>query len=73
MPVDGDAAAELVASGILRILVPDFARQITTFRVAGGTGPGDRAAALASFGRSFLPDLWDVFGRGADGGDARRS
>ncbi|MGI8683991.1 MAG: hypothetical protein ACR2MO_02625 [Acidimicrobiales bacterium] len=62
VPVEGDADAELVASGILHILVPDFARQITTFAVHGGTGPHDRAAALARFGRSFLADLWDVFG-----------
>lgn len=62
VPVADDAGAELVASGILRILVPDFARQLTTFRAHGGAGPGDRARALAAFGRSFLGDLWDVFG-----------
>lgn len=60
--MDQDADAEIVASGILRILVPDFARRLTTFRVHGGSGPGARAAALAAFGRSFLADLWDVFG-----------
>ena len=69
VPVDGDADAELVASGILRILVPDFARQLTTFSAHGGAGPHERSAALAAFGRSFLADLWDVFGgkAGANG------
>ncbi len=68
VPVEGDTDAELVASGILHILVPDFARQLTTFAVHGGSGPLDRAAALARFGRSFLADLWDVFGVKAGAG-----
>ena len=65
VPVEEDATAELAASGILRILIPDFARQLTTFRVEGG-GAMDRASALASFGKSFLADLWDVFGGRAE-------
>ena len=64
--VEDDAGAEVGASGILRILVPDFARQLTTFRVRGGKGTMDRAGALAAFGKSFMADLWDVFGGRAE-------
>lgn len=65
VPVEQDADAEIVASGVLHILVPDFARQLTTFRVHGGASREARLAALGAFGRSFLADLWDVFGRAA--------
>ena len=37
----------------------DFARQLTTFR-AVGPAP---ASALAAFGRLFLGELWQVYGR----------
>ncbi|HET7488533.1 MAG TPA: GMC family oxidoreductase [Acidimicrobiales bacterium] len=61
VPVEQDADAEIVASGILHILVPDFARQLTTFRATGPSMEA-RAKALGAFGKSFLADLWDVFG-----------
>jgi cholesterol oxidase len=56
----GEDAAELVASGVLRIRVRDFARQLTTFR-AGGERVGDRAAALAGFGRIFVAQLAEAY------------
>lgn len=58
----GDEPADVVAAGVLRILVPDFLRQLTTFRTEGPTA-ADRAAALARFGRLFLGNLWDVYAR----------
>jgi cholesterol oxidase len=66
---DGDSEAEVVGSGVLRIRVRDFARQLTTFR-AGGEGAGDRAAALAGFGRIFAGQLAEAYlrkGRRANG------
>jgi len=51
----------LVGSGILRILVPDFAGQLTTFRVRGPALSG-RIRALDTFGQLFLSELWQVFG-----------
>jgi cholesterol oxidase len=42
---------------VLRILPADFARQLTTFRAAGG-GP---AASLARFGAFFGQSLRDVY------------
>lgn len=57
-----ETQAALVGSGILHILPRDFARQLTTFRVSGGTVPG-RLRALAGFGDLFAGELWKVFGR----------
>jgi cholesterol oxidase len=64
VPVDdgGEHAAEgMVGSGILRIPPPDFAWQLTTFRVHGPTLAG-RIDARDSFGQLFLSELWQVFG-----------
>jgi hypothetical protein len=68
-----EAAAEVVASGVLRIRMRDFARQLTTFR-AGGPGVGARLGALARFGWIFLGQLAEAYlrkgrrGRGATQG-----
>ncbi|MEV1175624.1 GMC oxidoreductase, partial [Nonomuraea sp. NPDC049784] len=53
----GDAGAEVVAAGVIRILLPDFMHQLTTFRTWGPDG----AAALVRFGRFFLGELWDAY------------
>ncbi|MGH3911515.1 MAG: hypothetical protein ACRDRM_11865, partial [Pseudonocardiaceae bacterium] len=58
---DDDQHAEIVAAGVIRITVPAFVRQLTTFRT---TGPSlvARSAGLARFGTLFLGKLWDVYG-----------
>lgn len=53
-----DAAARSVAAGVITIRVPDFLQQLTTFRTEGPDGAG----AMASFGRLFLGELWEVYG-----------
>jgi cholesterol oxidase len=53
-----DAAAQLVAGGILHIHPLDFARQLTTFR----TDPAHRVDAVARFGELFAGELWSVYG-----------
>lgn len=63
----GEADAEVVASGVLRIRVRDFARQLTTFR--------GEAAGLARFGWIFVGQLADAYlrkGRRANGAAAQR-
>jgi hypothetical protein len=55
-----DDAAELVASGVLRIRMRDFAKQLTTFR-AGGPGVGAKLGALARFGWIFLGQLAEAY------------
>ena len=60
VPPEGDAAAEVAASGIINIYLQDFARQLTTFR-AHGPSKAAEAKALADFGRLFVGKLWDLY------------
>jgi hypothetical protein len=63
-----EPSAEIVASGVLRIRIRDFARQLTTFR-AGGDGAGAKLGALAKFGTIFVGQLAEAYlrkGRRAD-------
>jgi len=55
-----DASAELVASGVLRIRMRDFAKQLTTFR-ASGRGAGAALGALVRFGWIFLGQLTEAY------------
>ena len=59
---DDEPRSEVVASGILRLGVPAFLRQLTTFR-ASGDSYADRAAAVRRFDSLFLGGLWQVYGR----------
>jgi cholesterol oxidase len=54
-------AAEHVASGVLRIRMRDFARQLTTFRAGGSGGLGPKLSALLRFGRLFLGQLAEAY------------
>jgi hypothetical protein len=65
--------AELVASGVLRIRVRDFAKQLTTFR-SHGPGVGKQLGALARFGWIFLGQLAEayVFSKGRRNGQEQR-
>ncbi|MBT2595464.1 GMC oxidoreductase [Arthrobacter sp. ISL-72] len=58
----------VAGAGMLYIRPWDFARQLTTFR-AVGPAP---ASALAAFGKLFLGELWQVYGRPANRGSANR-
>ena len=57
---DEERDGEIVGAGIIRISLPDFMKQLTTFRPAGPTS-ADRVAATNRFGRLFLGKLWDVY------------
>jgi hypothetical protein len=57
----GDAGAELVASGILRIRVQDFAKQMTTFRAGGSGGVGAKVGGLIRFGVIFVGQLAEIY------------
>lgn len=57
---DQDDTAELVASGIIRIRLRDFAKQLTTFRSSGPT-LGARLRALAKFGLIFVQQLAEAY------------
>ncbi len=64
---DADADAQVTAAGILRISVPAFARQLTTFRADGPSVPA-RVSGLWSFGSFFTTQLWQVYGPRRRGG-----
>jgi hypothetical protein len=68
-----DDAAEMVASGVLRIRVRDFAKQLTTFR-SHGPGVGQQLGALVKFGWIFLGQLAEayVFSKGRRNGQDQR-
>ena len=54
-----EEGAELVASGVLRIRMRDFAKQLTTFR--GGPGPVAAVGAIARFGIIFMRQLFEAY------------
>jgi cholesterol oxidase len=54
----------VVAAGVITIHLPDFVRQLTTFRTDGPRP----AHAMEAFGRLFLGELWDVYGPTLAGG-----
>ncbi|XXF77249.1 GMC family oxidoreductase [Myxococcaceae bacterium GXIMD 01537] len=53
----------VVSSGIIRLQLPDFLQQLTTFEVLGSDSPLVKADALRRFGTMFMGTLWDVFVR----------
>jgi cholesterol oxidase len=54
-------SGKIVATGILKILIPDFMKQLTTFKVLGTDDPVEKVKALDEFGELFFGSLWDVF------------
>ncbi|MEV5982576.1 GMC family oxidoreductase [Streptomyces sp. NPDC052114] len=54
---EDDREADVVAAGTLRISLPDFLRQLTTFRTTGGHS----AATLARFHAFFLAELRQIY------------
>ncbi|HEX8852294.1 MAG TPA: patatin-like phospholipase family protein [Pyrinomonadaceae bacterium] len=58
-----EAAAEVLASGILRVGMIGFLKQFATLRAEGPT-LADRASAVTRFGLFYFGRLWDVYARG---------
>jgi len=52
-----------VATGILRVRLLDFLRQMTTMRITGTSNPAIKALKMARFMKLFLGTLYDVFVR----------
>ncbi len=55
-----DDEAKVAATGIIIILVKDFAKQMTTIKSDGSTFRA-RADAVLKFGHLFMGTLWDVY------------
>jgi hypothetical protein len=62
VPEGDEPGAEVVASGILRLRLWDFARQLVTFR-AGEPSLAGQIAAIGRFDALFLGALWQVYGK----------
>lgn len=59
-----EEGAQVEATGVIRVHLLDFLRQLTTFRAQGASSAAE-ARALVRFGRLFLGGLWDVYALGA--------
>jgi hypothetical protein len=59
-----ESVAQIVATGIVRIFLLDFLKQLTTFR-ADGPSLISRTVALGRFGNLFAGQLWQVYTRRA--------
>ncbi len=57
-----DASGPIVASGVLRISVSDFARELRSIRVTGTHSVSEVLAAQAAFGEAFAKELFSVYG-----------
>lgn len=62
LEAEQESSGEILAAGIIHILLLDFLHQLTTFKVDGPT-ISDKAAAFARFGKLFMGSLWDVYAR----------
>jgi predicted patatin/cPLA2 family phospholipase len=56
--------SQRVGAGILRISVPQFLRQLTTFEALGAASAAESLELLACFGKFFMGALWDTYGPG---------
>lgn len=54
-----DEESAVVAAGVITIHLPDFMRQLTTFRTDGP----QPTHAMTLFSRLFMGQLWEVYGR----------
>jgi cholesterol oxidase len=54
-------SGNIVATGIMKILIPDFMKQLTTFQALGTDDPIEKGKALSEFGTMFFGSLWEVF------------
>lgn len=58
---DAEAEADLYATGVLHILLPDFLHQLTTMR-ADAPSFVERIGAMEKFGKYFFGALWETYG-----------
>jgi predicted patatin/cPLA2 family phospholipase len=59
-----DATGPVVGAGVLSLGAGDFASVLKGIHVTGADGLGERAAAIARFGKFFSGELWDTYGVG---------
>lgn len=62
-----DATGPVAGAGILRLGVGDLIRLLSTVRVTGEGSAAQKAETVARFGRFFLGELWERYGRHVPG------
>lgn len=60
-----DTGGPVVAAGVLSLGVTDLVKLVSTMHATDADGAGDKARALATFGRFFLGELWDTYAQHA--------
>lgn len=61
--VRGNGKLQFYGSGILRVLLLDFLKELMTFKVDTVGDRCEKAAALMRFGTFFFGQAWDVYAR----------
>ena len=59
-----DKTAPVAGAGILTLGLDDLARLVSTMRSTGAGSIEEQAKAVLDFGRFFLGELWDSYGKG---------
>jgi len=63
-----DKSGPVVGAGVLSLGVADLIRMLGTVHATGSDSLASQAGAIARFGRFFLGELWDSYGRHLGGG-----
>ena len=58
-----DTSGPVVGAGVLSLSVKELINLVTTMQVPNATSIDEKIRAVAAFGRFFLGDLWDTYGR----------
>lgn len=59
--IDAAGQQQFYGSGILRVLLLDFLKELTTIKAGNVSNEVECALAVARFGRFFFGQLWDVY------------
>ena len=52
---------QVLAQGIIRVTVPTFLAQLTTFRIRNSPDAATSATWLGRFGSFFFGSLWEIY------------
>ncbi len=65
----GDKAGEIIGAGVLKLGIEQLARLVSTMKATDTSSTGEAAKTVLKFGKFFLGELWDTYGRLAGGDD----
>ena len=58
-----NTSGPVVGAGVLRLSVKELLKLVSTMHVPNATSVSEKVQAITAFGRFFLGDLWDSYGR----------